>query len=109
MNTREVKLEVRRVYLLCDMPSCRGEMVFTGAVLMTSPPQYPHKCKKCGLEQVERRAYPTIDYVEDITKVTRSIERLQRIVGEMDDMPPRERLTVMACLSERYNSAGDRR
>lgn len=34
-------------------------MVFTGEVLLSSPPQFPHKCDKCGVVRVVRDSpYP---------------------------------------------------
>lgn len=42
-------------------PVCKqGFMRPTGIVLMTNPPQYPHKCQKCDYEQTYPMSYPYI-------------------------------------------------
>ena len=66
MNTTEVRKEVRTysVRLMCG--NCNGgEMHPTGATLLTSPPQYPHKCLRCNKESVERKRYPFTEYKSD--------------------------------------------
>lgn len=38
----------------CD----EGQMIPTGVALMSYPAQYPHKCNRCGHEQIFRQPYP---------------------------------------------------
>lgn len=48
---------LRLVQYKCD--KCKvGEMHGTGIALMTSPPQFPHACNKCGFAQTLRKTYP---------------------------------------------------
>ena len=62
----EKKTEVRTIMvrLMCD--KCEGgEMKPTGLCLTSIPPQYPHKCDKCGAEvTVHRHTYPRTEYEE---------------------------------------------
>lgn len=64
---REIETEVKtyRIRLMCD--ECDGgEMKPTGICLTSIPPQYPHKCDKCGHEETVRgKTYPTIEHRED--------------------------------------------
>lgn len=54
---RETECEVVTFELECD--ACGGTLVFTGEVLLSSPPQFPHKCDKCGIvRNVLDRPYP---------------------------------------------------
>ena len=39
-----------------------GHMRPEGYALLSSPPQYPHKCDKCGHEQTFKVSYPTTDF-----------------------------------------------
>ena len=39
--------KVLQVFMICDKCG-KGEMRPTGNVLMSDPPQYPHKCVVCG-------------------------------------------------------------
>lgn len=63
----EKRTEVRTfmVRLMCDKCG-EGEMKPTGVQLLSNPPQYPHRCDKCGFETTIRggKAYPRIDYEE---------------------------------------------
>ena len=59
----EVRTYVER--LLCE--TCDGgEMLPTGIALMSLPPQYPHKCNKCGYEDTPRggKQYPRTEREE---------------------------------------------
>ncbi len=40
-------------------------MLPTGVCLTSLPPQYPHKCNKCGAQRVYNVSYPYVAY-EDI-------------------------------------------
>jgi uncharacterized Zn finger protein len=54
---RETECKVVTVELECD--ECGGTLVFTGTALLSSPPQFPHKCDKCGVvRNVLDRPYP---------------------------------------------------
>jgi hypothetical protein len=60
----ETRTEVRPVEIdyVCDACGV-GHMRSTGISLMSSPPQYPHKCDKCGAEQTFTNArYPRVMY-----------------------------------------------
>jgi hypothetical protein len=49
------------VEYVCD--SCNtGVMRSTGVGLMSSPPQYPHKCNHCGSQSTFKLIYPYITY-----------------------------------------------
>lgn len=56
------KREVRtyKVELICD--ECGVPMEFTGMMLTSYPPQYPHKCPKCGKHETVFECYPKIEY-----------------------------------------------
>ena len=63
MSERETKVETYQVRLFCD--GCAdSEMEFTGAVLMSNPPQYPHRCPNCGKVTHERTKYPLTRHKE---------------------------------------------
>jgi len=51
-------VQLRTLRALCDVGGCNGEMKATNIVLMTLPPQYPHKCDMCGREISFSKAYP---------------------------------------------------
>ena len=57
-KTSEVK--VRKVTIECE--KCGVEMFPTGVTLMSDPPQYPHKCDKCGNTVNMMEIYPRIEY-----------------------------------------------
>lgn len=63
----EKRTEVRTfmVRLMCDKCG-EGEMKQTGVQLLSNPPQYPHRCDKCGSETTIRggKTYPRIEYEE---------------------------------------------
>lgn len=65
---KEKRIEVRTyvVRLMCD--KCDGgEMLPTGVSLPSNPPQFPHKCNKCGYEGAPciGRRYPRLEH-EDV-------------------------------------------
>jgi len=43
--------------------SCGGEMKPTGTCLTSYPPQYEHRCDKCGTNRTYNVSYPEIRYV----------------------------------------------
>jgi hypothetical protein len=59
--------EIRRparvvlVDMACDHCSV-GRMRFSGVVLTTNPPQYPHTCTSCGTTATYGNTYPHLDY-----------------------------------------------
>lgn len=60
----EIKTEVKVVYhkvkMLCD--SCiEGEMLHTGIVLTSYPPQYEHRCNVCNSLANYTNNYPYIE------------------------------------------------
>lgn len=62
MAIKEAPVDVVYVQLICDVENCSGEMLPTGMALMSSPPQYPHKCNVCGVEVNQLVKYPKLDY-----------------------------------------------
>lgn len=58
LKSTEVKVFVERLY--CD--ECGEEMVFSGMVLCSYPPKYPHECPKCGFKTTMEEQYPKIQY-----------------------------------------------
>jgi hypothetical protein len=59
----EVKLETYMIEQICD--SCQeGMMKPTGTALMSNPPQYQHKCDKCGHITSFFVSYPVMEYRE---------------------------------------------
>ena len=56
----EYKVEVRVyvVHYYCDKEDCDGEMLSTGVMLTSDPPQYPHECNKCGESKTFDKVYP---------------------------------------------------
>jgi predicted RNA-binding Zn-ribbon protein involved in translation (DUF1610 family) len=63
--TIKTPMQVVRVELVC--PKCgEGKMASTnGPAILSSPPQYPHKCDKCGHEDhVRGYLYPSIEFEE---------------------------------------------
>ncbi len=47
--------------------ACGGSMRPTNQVLTSNPPQFPHKCTKCGLIEVLRECYPHLA-CEEVSK-----------------------------------------
>ena len=60
---KEVKKPVRE-YVVHAMCECGGEFIPGDVVFMTYPPQYPHKCNKCGTSATFNKKYPSIEYEE---------------------------------------------
>lgn len=61
----EVAKEVKTllVKLICE--KCSSEMAWTGIASASDPPQYPHKCPKCGYKETAMgQNYPFIRYGE---------------------------------------------
>jgi len=60
----KTKKEVKtfRVSEMCD--DCLVDLKYTGMAYLTSPPQYPHECPKCGRQYTLDKIYPTIEYSE---------------------------------------------
>lgn len=59
----EVRAEVKTYSITYHCSVCGiGEMLPTGIALLSSPPQYPHKCTKCGEEKTFRFKYPRTVY-----------------------------------------------
>lgn len=54
---------IQRAY--CDV--CGEELEPEGMMLMTDPPQYPHKCTGCGAEEILQERYPKVSYREKDT------------------------------------------
>ncbi len=62
MSEKETEVRSVRVALECN---CGGNMKFTGTELTSYPPQYPHKCEKCGkTKNVRGKTYPYTKYVD---------------------------------------------
>lgn len=59
----ELSKEVRtyEVSYICDVCE-KGKMLPTGVMLASYPPQYPHRCNACGVENVFDRKYPQIAF-----------------------------------------------
>lgn len=67
-NRTEVRTPVRvfRVGMVC--PECgNGRMLLSsGAVLVTWPAQYTHKCNSCGYMTTYTKTYPYVEYEDAI-------------------------------------------
>lgn len=59
MPAEEKKTEVKsyRIDLICE---CGYPMSFTGRILTSNPPLYPHECQQCGINENKRIKYPYI-------------------------------------------------
>ena len=62
----EAKFELKKFIIryFCE-PCARkggGEYLPTGVVLLSNPPQYPHKCNRCGETKVFNQKYPRYEY-----------------------------------------------
>lgn len=64
LRTVRTKTEAYRVELPCEEEGCDGMIEScAGVVLMSNPPQNPHKCNKCGKERyITGVTYPYIEY-----------------------------------------------
>ena len=58
---KEEKLAVYQERLYCD--KCGTEMYFSGEVLLSYPPQFPHVCPKCGFMITTKEQYPKLKYI----------------------------------------------
>lgn len=58
IKSEKVNVYMDRLY--CD--ECGEEMEFTGMVLASHPPQYPHACPKCGHRTMAVEKYPKVRY-----------------------------------------------
>lgn len=57
MPEMKTRVKMYSVEYVCD--ECRkGVMQSTGITLTSNPPQYPHRCNKCGAEQTFMECYP---------------------------------------------------
>lgn len=63
----EVKVFVEELY--CD--ECGGKMFMDkiAGVLLTYPPQYPHKCVNCGKTIIMNKCYPDTIYETEVKDV----------------------------------------
>lgn len=52
------------VHYMCDVKDCAGEMMPHGMVLLSNPPQYPHRCTVCKIDMTFDIMYPYIKYVD---------------------------------------------
>ena len=56
MPEEEKEMRTFEVNYLCD--ECGEPVTFTGVMLASNPPQYPHVCKACGWGGKFRKHYP---------------------------------------------------
>lgn len=62
MTEKRVELRTFEVHLICDKCG-EGEMLPTGIVALSLPPQYPHECNKCSYRlNIRGKHYPCIEY-----------------------------------------------
>lgn len=59
MKEEQCEVKTYHVKAICE---CGFEMKPTGIELLTSPPQYPHKCKNCDRTENLINIYPRIKY-----------------------------------------------
>lgn len=60
MRTQEFKVEAYGKKLLCEI--CDGEMIYTGKMLLSEPPQLEHKCNSCKAISNESEKYPAVKF-----------------------------------------------
>lgn len=60
MTERHTPLQAYRCVYLCDV--CGSEMESTGHVLLSFPPQYPHRCSN-DHSVILGSSYPRIEYL----------------------------------------------
>ena len=61
----EEKKLMMKTFLLKMICECGGEFRAGNEVLMSYPPQYPHKCTKCGEERTfSGKSYPRLIHEE---------------------------------------------
>ena len=69
MSEKIYDTKVFEVDYACD--NCNsGLMINSGTMLPSYPPQYPHKCKHCGLTKNLLQKYPTIRYERTLRQDT---------------------------------------
>lgn len=66
MKIEKVEMITYKVKAKCEKCG-EGYMQSRGEALLSYPPQYIHKCNKCGYEAYYREIYPKIIH-EEITK-----------------------------------------
>lgn len=54
---------------------CGGQMIFTGKVFFSSPPQYEHRCPRCKKHERLKKKYPLLDI------------QYERTIGTQDKEP----------------------
>ncbi len=65
MKPERVEMKTYEVIARCDCESEDfGGMKFTGMVLTSMPPQYPHHCGDCGKTENLTKQYPCFEYEE---------------------------------------------
>lgn len=67
MSIFSIPVDTFKEYLLCDDCSKKMRwdeaiMQWNGMELLSSPPQYQHKCPKCGKRETKNRVYPRTIY-----------------------------------------------
>lgn len=62
MPAKDVEVKMFETKYMCDTVGCNGELKPTGVMLMTEPPQFPHKCPICKSEQTFFNKYPLLSY-----------------------------------------------
>lgn len=61
MAKTEKKVQAVTIDYGCDKCGS-GFMRYTGLSLSSHPPQFVHRCNKCGYEETYRESYPHIEY-----------------------------------------------
>lgn len=61
METKKYKTKVQSFRIHVECEACLEELEFNGSVLMCAPPQYEHKCPKCGGVETFSKKYPCIE------------------------------------------------
>ncbi len=75
MSERTVEVKVVKTILMCE--ECKlGEMLPTGGtMLMTSPPQMPHRCNQCKAKtNISGTSYPRIRYEDIVPEETPELD-----------------------------------
>ena len=64
LKTIRTEVKAYRIELPCEKEGCDGALVScSGMTLTSNPPQYPHKCTKCGKEKhILGITYPYIEH-----------------------------------------------
>ena len=70
MKIEKVEMIAFKVYAKCDKCE-KGNMETTKETLLSYPPQYKHKCNRCGYEAYYREQYPRMIYEEKPKKIIR--------------------------------------